>query len=91
MDRLAFETALHDGGYEIVTITIPPNKLNDDHAHGFDAYVMVVAGQMTVVRNGEHHAYGSGDTFRMEAGCRHSELAGPDGTTYIAGRRARAA
>lgn len=91
MDRTAFEAELRDGGYEIVPNTMAPNKLNDEHAHSFDAYLLVVAGEMTIAANGERHTYRAGETFRMPAGCRHSELAGPDGASYVAGRRARAA
>jgi quercetin dioxygenase-like cupin family protein len=91
MERSAFEAELRDGGYELVTIVMPPGKLNDDHVHGFDAYLMVVAGELTVAGNGDQRVYRSGDTYRMDAGCRHSELAGPDGATYLAGRRTRAA
>jgi len=91
MDRSSFEAELTRDGYEIVTNTMPPNKLNDEHAHSFDAYLLVTAGQMTIAANGERHTYQAGETFRMPAGCRHSETAGPDGTTYIAGRRHKAA
>jgi quercetin dioxygenase-like cupin family protein len=87
MERAAFEAELNQGGYEIVTNSMAPNKLNDDHAHGFDAYLLVVAGEMTIASNGERRLYRTGDTFRMAAGCRHSETAGPAGATYIAGRR----
>jgi quercetin dioxygenase-like cupin family protein len=91
MDRTAFEAELNREGYEIVTNTMAPNKLNDEHAHSFDAYLLVTAGQMTIAANGERHTYQTGETFRMPAGCRHSETAGPEGATYIAGRRHKAA
>jgi quercetin dioxygenase-like cupin family protein len=91
MDRTSFEAELSEGGYEVVTNTMPPNKLNDEHAHSFDARLLVVAGEMTVASNGERRTYRTGDTFSMTAGCVHSELAGAEGATYVAGRRHKAA
>jgi quercetin dioxygenase-like cupin family protein len=91
MDQTAFEAELRDGGYEIVTNTMTPGKLNDEHAHSFDAYLLVTAGAMTITADGNRNTYHAGETFRMPAGRRHSELAGPDGATYIAGRLAKAA
>lgn len=91
MDRAAFEAELRSGGYEIVTNTMQPNRLNDEHAHGFDARLLVVAGEMTIASNGERHTYRTGETFSMTAGCLHSELAGPEGATYVAGRRHKTA
>jgi quercetin dioxygenase-like cupin family protein len=86
MDRPAFEAELLRNGYEVVSIAMSPNQLKDEHAHDFDARVLVVAGAMTVARNGESSTYQPGETFHMPAGCRHSELAGPDGASYVAGR-----
>ena len=91
MDRASFEAELKREGYEIVTNTMPPDKLNAEHAHSFDAYLLVTAGTMTIASQGEHHTYNTGETFRMPAGCRPSETAGPEGATYIAGRRHKAA
>lgn len=92
MDRDAFEAALSRDGYQIVTNTMEPNKVNAEHAHSFDARLLVVAGAMTIARDGHPtRTYAVGETFEMPHGCRHSETAGPDGATYIAGRRQAAA
>ena len=48
---------------------------------------MVVAGEMTIVVGDQRNTYRVGDTFSMTHGCRHSEQAGPEGATYVAGRR----
>ena len=91
MNQASFEAELSRDGYEIVTNTMPPDKLNPEHVHSFDAYLLVTAGRMTIAANGLTNTYQAGETFRMPAGCRHSETAGPEGATYIAGRRHKAA
>jgi quercetin dioxygenase-like cupin family protein len=91
MDRTAFEAALTSEGFEIVTNTMAPNKVNPEHAHSFDARLLVVDGAMTIIRDGAPtRTYHVGETFEMAAGCRHSESAGEAGATYVAGRRAPA-
>ena len=91
MDRNTFEAGLKREGFEIVTNTMQPGVLNPEHAHSFDARLLVVDGAMTIIRDGAPtRTYQVGETFEMPAGCRHSETAGPAGATYVAGRRAPA-
>ena len=91
MDRTAFEAELQRDGYQIVQNTMQPGVINPEHAHDFDARLMVVAGEMTIVVGDKRSTYQIGDTFSMTHGCRHAEHAGPNGATYVAGRRAPAA
>ena len=87
MERTEFEAQLQRDGYEVLVRTMQPDTLNPEHAHDFDARLLVVAGEMTVVADGQRNTYRVGDTFSMTHGCRHSEQAGPEGATYVAGRR----
>jgi quercetin dioxygenase-like cupin family protein len=87
MDRNAFEAALQRDGYEIVVRTMEPNSNKPAHVHDFDARVMVVAGEMTLARDGASRAYRPGETFDIAHGHRHAEIAGPEGVSYVAGRR----
>jgi quercetin dioxygenase-like cupin family protein len=87
MNRSEFEATLQRDGYEVVVRTMEPNTTNPEHAHDFDARVMVVAGEMTLDRDGASRAYSPGETFEITHGHRHAEIAGPDGATYVAGRR----
>jgi quercetin dioxygenase-like cupin family protein len=48
---------------------------------------MVVAGEMMLDRDGARHAYRPGETFEITHGDPHAEIAGPDGASYVAGRR----
>ena len=49
MDRTAFESELQHDGYQVIVNTMQPGAINPEHAHDFDARLMVVAGEMTVV------------------------------------------
>lgn len=89
MDRATFEASLTREGFEIVINTMKPGAVNAEHAHGFDARLMVVDGVMTIIRDGAAtRTYQTGETFEISAGCRHSETAGSAGAIYVAGRRA---
>jgi quercetin dioxygenase-like cupin family protein len=92
MDRTVFETELREQGYaEVVDRHMEPDALNSEHAHEFDARLLVLEGAMTIAAEGTEKTYRAGDTFTMTAGCRHSERSGPDGARYLAGRRYSAA
>ena len=89
MDRATFEAALTGDGFEIVSISMRPDAVNPEHAHPFDARVLVVDGAMTVDREDTGaRTLQAGDFFELHAGCRHSETAGASGAAYVAGRRA---
>jgi quercetin dioxygenase-like cupin family protein len=91
MDRTAFEAELQRDGYQVVVNTMQPGAINPEHAHDFDARLLVVAGEMTIVVGERSDSYRVGETFSMTNGCRHSERAGSEGATYVAGRRKPAA
>ncbi|HSZ92733.1 MAG TPA: cupin domain-containing protein [Acetobacteraceae bacterium] len=87
MDRTAFEAELQRDGYQIVVNTMQPGATNPEHQHDFDARLLVVAGEMTIMAEDQRNTYNVGESFSMPHGCRHSEQAGPAGATYVAGRR----
>jgi quercetin dioxygenase-like cupin family protein len=65
-----------------------PNAVNPEHVHPFDARLLVTEGAMIIVRDGAPtRTYIAGQTFEMPVGTKHSETAGADGATYVAGRR----
>ncbi len=89
MDTSAFEAELRRDGYqEILTRSVKPGP-TPVHTHPFDAYAMVLAGEMTVTWDGGSVTCKVGDTFKLEAGREHSETYGPEGTTFLVGRRTR--
>ena len=88
MDRTAFEAELREQGYgEVVDRRMMANALNPEHAHEFDARLLVLEGAITIASEGQERTYRAGDTFSMTAGCRHAEQCGPEGARYLAGRR----
>jgi mannose-6-phosphate isomerase-like protein (cupin superfamily) len=88
MNRADFETELRAQGYrEIVDRRMDAKATNPEHSHEFDARLLVLEGEMTVVCDGEERTYRAGDTFAMTAGRRHTEHGGPGGVWYLAGRR----
>jgi len=88
MDRAAFESELGAQGYkEVVDRRMEANATNPEHAHEFDAWLLVLEGEMTITCDGEERTYRPGDTFTMTAGRHHTERCGPAGTRYLAGRR----
>ncbi len=92
MDQAKFETELREEGYhEVVLREMAADATNPEHAHPFDARLLVLDGEMTIACEGEERTYRAGDTFAMAAQRRHSERSGPRGARYLAGRRQPAA
>ncbi len=88
MNQADFESQLRAEGYsELIDRRMAANALNPDHAHEFDARVLVLEGEMTIVCDGVEHTYRAGDACAMAAGTRHAERSGPQGVRYLAGRR----
>jgi quercetin dioxygenase-like cupin family protein len=88
MNRAEFEHELEAQGYrEVVDRRMDAGAINPEHAHEFDARVLVLEGEMTIVCDGEERTYRAGDTCALTAGRRHTERCGPEGVRYLAGRR----
>lgn len=88
MDTTEFATAWHRDGYlEVETIQRMPNVSRAPHAHPFDARGFILAGELTLTWEGQTHTFRVGEIFDMPAGCMHSEQWGPEGTTFLLGRR----
>ena len=85
MNRTEFEAALQQDGYQVVARTMQQNATNPGHAHDLNARVMVIAGEMTLDRDGVRHASRPGATFEIAHGERHAVIADPDGEDYIPG------
>lgn len=88
MNRAVFEAELRDQGYlEVADRNMAADHINPEHAHEFDARLLVLEGEMTIACDGAERTYRAGDAFAMTAGRRHAERCGPDGVRYLAGRR----
>jgi quercetin dioxygenase-like cupin family protein len=88
MNQVDFERELKQQGYgEMVDRHMEADKFNPEHAHDFDAYVLVLDGEMTITCDGSLRTLRAGDTCAMSAGTLHTEQCGPAGARYLAGRR----
>lgn len=88
MNRVDFENEVREQGYrEVVDRRMQAGEMNPEHAHEFDARLLILEGEMTIVCDGEERTYRAGGTFAMTAGRRHIERCGPEGVRYLAGRR----
>lgn len=88
MDTMEFETTLKKDGYEANTKSVEPGVRNDAHSHPFDVRALMLAGELTLTWDGQTRTFRPGEVFTMAAGCSHAEQFGPEGATYLVGRRA---
>ena len=89
MTQQAFEAALKAENYdEIVNISKTVGYQMGEHSHAFDAYALILSGDITLTVNGISATYKAGDTFRLAANTMHQESTIPHGVNYLVGRRA---
>ncbi len=86
LTREAFESDLRREGFEVVHGGQKAGHFGELHAHDFDARIMVLGGEITLVREGKPETFRAGDHCEVPAGCMHSEQVGPEGVAYIAGK-----
>jgi quercetin dioxygenase-like cupin family protein len=88
MERAAFEAALRrDGFAETVERSLAAGEATPDHAHPFDARLLILSGELLLEQGGVRHAYPAGSVFEVARDARHAEIAGAAGASYLAGRR----
>src|ERR1700760_996728 len=78
LTREAFESDLRREGFEVVSGGELPGFAEDLHAHDFDARIMVLAGEITVTRDGKPDVFHAGDSCEIPAGCEHTTRVGPE-------------
>jgi quercetin dioxygenase-like cupin family protein len=89
LTREAFESDLRREGFEVVNGGLQPNFSEDMHAHDFDARIMVLAGEITVHRDGRSDVFHTGEHCEIPAGCQHATNVGPEGVAYMVGKASR--
>jgi quercetin dioxygenase-like cupin family protein len=87
MNQNEFEAELRRDGYQIFYGGLSASTVNPEHAHDWDARVMVIGGEITLTRAGKAERFAVGDSCAVAAGELHSERVGPQGVAFIAGRR----
>lgn len=58
-----------------------------EHAHPRDEVLVVLRGEIRMTVAGRERMLGPGDRLALAAGERHVATVGPDGATYLVGRR----
>lgn len=90
MDRATWEAALAADGYAgPLDRRMEPGQTAPEHTHPFDARLLILDGGFLLTEGGETRRYGPGEAFEVPAGVPHAESVGPEGATYLVGRRAR--
>ena len=88
MDLEAFKAELKRDGYnEVLEKTYAPNQLVGKHVHDFSARALVTAGDMVINWSDVSRSYRTGEIFEVQIGDEHSEQYGPQGATYLVGRK----
>ena len=87
MNQSEFEADLRRQGYQVFYGGLQAGTVNPDHAHDWDARVMVIGGEITLTRGGKTETFRAGDSCTVSAGEVHAEHVGPQGVAYVAGRR----
>jgi hypothetical protein len=68
-----------------------PGFSEELHAHDFDVRIMVLGGEITIVRDNKAETFRAGDHCEIAAGCQHTAQVGPEGIAYIVGKACRQA
>ena len=88
MNETEFSQQLEAEGYGLGTVVSKePNHSVDMHTHDFSAYLMVQSGIFTLVTESGSTNYPPGDTCKVDAGSLHAEQTGPEGATFLIGKK----
>ena len=89
--REGFESDLRREGFEVVHGGLKPGAGEEPHAHDFDARIMVLGGEITLICDGRAETFRAGDTCEIAAGCQHATKAGLEGAALLIGKACRPA
>jgi quercetin dioxygenase-like cupin family protein len=87
----SFESDLRREGFEVIHGGQQAGFAEDAHAHDFDARIMVLSGEITVIRDNQPQTYHAGEHCEIPAGCMHATKVGPEGVAYMVGKAQRQA
>lgn len=92
MDTTAFTQTLTQEGFDqFVRVEREANGLWDRHTHPFEAKALILAGEIRIrTDDGAERTYRAGEVFHLQHEEPHAEWYGPEGVTYLVGRRAGA-
>jgi len=85
-DKFIAELA-NEGFQEVMTVKREADGFLDIHAHPFEAKALVLAGELRIRNADAEQLYRVGDIFHLPAHSPHAEHYGPEGVTYLVGRK----
>lgn len=90
MEYLNFVHSLDTEGFaEPVKVSRDPNGFLDSHTHPFEAKALILEGEIKIVVASQEHTYRAGEVFQLAENTPHAEYYGPQGVTYLVGRRSQ--
>jgi quercetin dioxygenase-like cupin family protein len=89
LSREAFESDLRREGFKVVHGGQKPDFTEEPHAHGFDVRIMVLSGEITLIRDGNAETFRAGGHCEIAGDCQHATRVGPEGVAYVVGRLER--
>lgn len=88
MEHGPFEQELLAQGYAVSTVTRAANGQLDLHTHPFEARALILTGEIRIQCAGqEEKLYRPGEVFHLAHEEPHSESYGPEGVSYLVGRK----
>ena len=88
MNSEEFTQQLHNEGFgTVVKVEREPNGSMDLHSHPFEAKALILEGEITISAEGKTRHCLPGDVFQLAAYVPHTESYGPQGVSYLAGRK----
>ncbi|TAG26730.1 MAG: cupin domain-containing protein [Burkholderiales bacterium] len=88
MSQADFEAALSAQGYApAVLVQQPVGYAMGMHQHPFDAFALILQGEITIEVDGISKSYPAGSSFQLPANTPHKESALLQGVSYLAGRK----
>jgi quercetin dioxygenase-like cupin family protein len=91
LTREAFESDLRREGFDVVNGGQVAGFAEDLHAHDFDVRIMVLSGEIALVRDNKAETFRAGEHCEIAAGCQHTTKVGAEGVAYIVGKASRRA
>ena len=89
LTREAFASDLRREGFEIIHGGQQAGVTEELHAHDFDVRIMVLGGEITLIRDGKEETFLAGQCCEVLADCQHATRVGPEGVAYTVGKAYR--
>ena len=88
MERDDFiEMLAREGFQTTVLVEREAGAFLENHTHAFEAKALILEGELTLDVAGKQTRYQIGDVFHLMTNEAHSERYGPEGVSYLVGRK----